>query len=172
MQGCEPHSANFGGTILLTRTSGHWETLWYRAGVVTSRCHKVTRRDGREILVCIGSAGAQGTIETSLFMEDLLTPKTVLMASSGTEFFTAADNTRSCGESINDAPTSKPRSITIATVEKVEFPRNSVVGSASLTVTAEFGRHLGVGQIAGERNKSLAVDAAKPTADQPARMLD
>lgn len=30
MSGCEPHSLNFGGTILLTKQSGRWTMLWYK----------------------------------------------------------------------------------------------------------------------------------------------
>src|SRR6202022_3007343 len=35
MQGCEPHSANFGGTVLLTRRSQQWMMLWYQGGIET-----------------------------------------------------------------------------------------------------------------------------------------
>jgi hypothetical protein len=59
MTGCESRSANFGGTILLARSAGRWTMLWYKPGVVTSLCHKVTVRSKREILVCIGSAGGR-----------------------------------------------------------------------------------------------------------------
>ena len=98
VSGCEPHSMNFGGTVLLTRRSGRWSMLWYKAGVDTSRCHKVSLRDHREILVCIGEYGGQGNLWTSLYVEDLGSPKPALMA-GGSEFFTAYDNTLTCGQS-------------------------------------------------------------------------
>ena len=66
MAGCEPHSANFGGTILLSRKSGAWKMLWYKAGVDTSTCHKLRLKDGRDILLCLGEAGGQGNVTTDL----------------------------------------------------------------------------------------------------------
>jgi hypothetical protein len=69
--GCESHSDNFGGTILLTRRSGQWKMLWYKGGVDTAACHKVGLADRREILVCLGGTGAQGYLTTSLYIEDL-----------------------------------------------------------------------------------------------------
>ena len=32
MSGCEPHSENYGGTILLTQRSRHWSMVWYKVG--------------------------------------------------------------------------------------------------------------------------------------------
>ena len=100
MGGCEPDDENFGGTVLLTKRSHRWSMLWYKTGVETAQCHKVRLRGGREILVCIGSAGGQGTTATSLYSEDLLSPKPALMASEGDDdgtFLTAFDSTQSCG---------------------------------------------------------------------------
>ena len=80
MQGCEPHSENFGGTILLTRRAQHWAMLWYKAGVDTTKCHKVQLRDRRDVLVCIGGSRAQGIVVTDLYVGDLLAPTGSLMA--------------------------------------------------------------------------------------------
>ena len=74
MIGCEPHSENWGGTILLTRRSRKWTMLWYKAGVATAECHKVKLRDGREILVCLSGGGTQGYLTTQLYVEDLRDP--------------------------------------------------------------------------------------------------
>jgi hypothetical protein len=98
VSGCEPHSMNFGGTVLLTRRSGRWSMLWYKAGVDTSRCHKVSLQDHREILVCTGEYGGQGNIWTALYVEDLSSPEPALMA-GGSEIFSAYDNTLTCGQS-------------------------------------------------------------------------
>ncbi len=122
----------------MTRSAGQWKTLWYKAGVSTSECHKIAHRDGREVLVCIGSYGAQGLIGTSLFVEDLTSPTRVLMATDGSEFFTAEDDTLACGfKGDQDNP---PGPITRAVVKSVEFLPASVNGSAALRVTAEFGK--------------------------------
>jgi hypothetical protein len=102
MSGCEPHSENFGGTVLLTRRSQKWTVLWYKAGVDTSECHKVKLKNDREILVCLGDLGAQGTVETQLYVEDLRAPKPAGMAGNDSVFFSLADNTSTCGYDLVD----------------------------------------------------------------------
>jgi len=100
MQGCESHQDNFGGTVLLTKRSQRWSMLWYKTAVQTARCHKVRLRNGREILVCMGGAGAQGATATSLYSKDLLSPKPTLMAGGSDDdgtFFAAFDSTELCG---------------------------------------------------------------------------
>jgi hypothetical protein len=125
MQGCESHAENFGGTILLTRSFQGWAMKWYKAGVETSQCHKVSIQDGREILVCIGETGGQGNVRTELYVEDLLRPAATLMAEDESPFFSANDNSLRCGEDPE---------VTRSFIEKVEF-----AGSA-ISVTASFGQ--------------------------------
>jgi hypothetical protein len=96
MLGCEPHSENFGGTVLLSRTSRQWNMLWYKPGIETSQCHKVQLRAAREILVCTGEYGGQGNNSIALYVEDLLRPAPSLMAGRS-HFFEINDNTRTCG---------------------------------------------------------------------------
>jgi hypothetical protein len=138
MLGCEAHSENWGGTILLTRNSRTWKMLWYKAGVATSQCHKVKLRDGREILVCLGGYGGQGNIWTVLYAEDLLSPTTNLMTGEDKNghFFELFDNTGTCGENPEDD--SKPESLQYGFVERVEF-KNSGVSVPAISVTAQSG---------------------------------
>src|SRR5207253_2158254 len=70
MAGCESHSENFGGSLLLTRRANGWRMLWYKAGVQTSKCHKVSLPGGREGLVCMGKDGGQGFLTASLSFVD------------------------------------------------------------------------------------------------------
>jgi hypothetical protein len=56
MDGCEPHSENWGGTILMTRHSSRWIMLWYKAGVVIERCRKVPLRNGPSLFLHIPSS--------------------------------------------------------------------------------------------------------------------
>jgi hypothetical protein len=142
--GCEPHQKNFGGTILLTRRSGRWVMLWYKAGIETGECHKVELPDKREILVCLGGSGTAGYLATSLYIEDLLHPAEVLMASEmGAEFFTAIDDTATCGTP--DGTSAHPKPVTLAWIERIVF-RESRHGSPALVVIARYGRR----QMTGE----------------------
>lgn len=131
MSGCEPHSLNFGGTVLLTRQSNAWSMVWYKAGVDTSRCHKAPTANRREILVCIGQYGAQGNIWTALYTEDLSSPKTVLMA-GGHEFFTAYDNTIGCGNFQSE--------IVRSHISRVEFVDRADGHVPAIWVSASFGK--------------------------------
>jgi hypothetical protein len=135
VRGCEPHIMNFGGTVLVTRRSGRWSMLWYKAGVDTSRCRKVSLRDHREILVCIGEYGGQGNIWTALYVEDLSSPKPALMA-DGREFFTAYDNTQTCGESWDGGTCPLVRSH----IHRVEFKDSANGDPPAILVSASYGR--------------------------------
>lgn len=96
MDGCEPHSENWGGTVLLTRGFNGWRIQWYKAGVITSECHKAALPDSREILICLGRSGAQGNANTELYVEDLLHPGATLMMEDEAPFFRAPDNILAC----------------------------------------------------------------------------
>jgi hypothetical protein len=139
MVGCEPHGANFGGTVLLTRRRGKWSILWYKSAIQTAQCHKVPRRDRREILVCMGTDGGQGNNSTELYVGDLLNPKATLMAGSANDgtFFLAFDDTLTCGY---DAPDTSP--VIRTHIDKVSFSdsRGSDAGPPSISVMASYGK--------------------------------
>lgn len=140
MIGCEPHSENWGGTILLTRRSQKWIMLWYKAGVATDECHKVKLQDLREILICLGSEGGQGIVQTELYKEDLQSPTPTLMAAMGEGFFTISDTTGTCGWMSDDL--AQPDPLIYAYIEKVVF-RDVRGGVASISVSAASGvRHM------------------------------
>ena len=113
--------------------------LWYKAAVQTEQCHKVRLRNGREILVCIGTDGGQGNNATSLYSEDLLTPTTSLMAGRDDDgtFFTAFDSTLSCGWNNDDEK--KPFPVVRTHIDKVEFSAAKNNGSSLVSVTAGYG---------------------------------
>jgi hypothetical protein len=135
--GCEAHNMNFGGTVVLTRHSKKWRMLWYKPGVQTEQCHKVPLADGREILVCIGQYGGQGSISTSLYVQDLLSPTENLMAEERqAAFFEVVDDTATCGWNMEDD--AKPNPLTLQYIERVTFGvqrKNKTV----LSVTARCG---------------------------------
>jgi hypothetical protein len=137
MSGCEPHSLNFGGTILLTKQSGKWTMLWYKGGVPTANCHRLKLQSGREILICYGEYGGQGMVGRDLYIEDLLAPNEVLMAASGAGFFSVGDNTGSCGYNFEDE--SNPFPLTRHFIERVTF-QNATDGTfLGLSVFARRG---------------------------------
>lgn len=128
MSGCEPHGANWGGTILLTRRSEKWTIVWYKAGVPTAQCHKVQLADRREILVCLGSYGGQGTVITALYVEDMLAPVGTLMTGTGRgHFFEAVDDVYGC----------VPK-MARANIEKVTFSRDAE-GRSVVSATGQTG---------------------------------
>lgn len=136
MEGCEPHSENFGGTVLVTKRAGRWSMVWYKPGVETSQCHKVRLPAGREILVCIGETGAQGNITRELYVEDLLHPSAALMAGE-ISFFSAFDNTLTCGWTDQDEH--EPYAVVHTQVDKVEFVSRDGGSVPVVAVTASFG---------------------------------
>jgi hypothetical protein len=124
-EGCEPHSTNFGGSILLTRRNERWRMLWYEGGVKTQQCHKIQLKSGREILVCLGEYGGQGNVWKELYVEDLLTPVGSLM--SGDKFpgfFSIEDSTLACG--FNQEDEAHPFPVMRANIEDVEFKGESI----------------------------------------------
>ncbi len=143
MVGCEPRMANDGGTVLLTRRRGKWSMLWYKSAIQTAQCHKAPRRDHREILVCIGTDGAQGNNATELYVEDLLNPKATLMAGSANDgsFFRAFDDTLTCGwQQEADVPDTSP--VIRSYIDKVSFSdsRGPDAGPPSISVMASYGK--------------------------------
>jgi hypothetical protein len=168
MLGCEPHSENFGGTILLTRRSQKWTMLWYKTGVPTEHCHKINRSDGREILVCLDSYGAQGIVTAALYIEDLLSPNATLMAGYAGVFFEVSDDVLTCGADWEDE--SKAFPLQHHYIERVDFrtrPDGSIRG---LSVRARKGeRSMTPAQVQAcldERNPTRShkgIDFSPPT---------
>ena len=144
MSGCEPHALNFGGTILLTRSTGNWTKLWYKGGVPTEKCHRGKLQGARDILVCLGEWGAQGGVSMELYVEDLLAPKEALMADHGPTFFGVDDTVSTCGE--NPEEESKTFPISRGWIERVEFQNAADGWLLGLSV---FGRY-------GERSMTVA----------------
>ena len=130
--GCEPHSNNYGGSVLLTRKAGEWTMLWYRGGVETRQCHKVQLISARDILVCMGEYGAQGNIYKDLYVEDLLEPSGSLMAAKSPGFFSIEDNTINCG--FYDRREGWPF-LKYAAIEAVEFRPSAKGAAAGISVT-------------------------------------
>jgi len=50
--GCEPHSENWGGTVLAERRDGRFQSLNYFSGLHPQVCKPYRRLDGRDVTVC------------------------------------------------------------------------------------------------------------------------
>lgn len=137
-EGCESHSENFGGSILLTRRAERWIMLWYQSGVETLRCHKVQLKSGRGILVCLGEYGGQGNVWMQLYIEDLVRPQGSLMAENSHGIFEVFDNSTICGGNVENE--SKPSALTHTLIEKIEFAASAPAGNATIVVEFSLGR--------------------------------
>ena len=72
--GCEGHPNLWGGTLLLTRKSGQWQPVWYKAGVIVRHCRRVPLANGRQILFCEETDGGMGHSIHGLYTLDLTKP--------------------------------------------------------------------------------------------------
>ena len=70
LDGCEPHAANYGGTLLAERTNGAWSAVRYDSGVNPAACIVYRRKDGRDILVCEWRDGHQSRWHDRVFTYD------------------------------------------------------------------------------------------------------
>lgn len=69
VQGCESHSANFGGLVLLQRTANGWTRTGYSGGL-PGACQKVTPPGGPDRLFCRTGFTQSGTVELSVYLQD------------------------------------------------------------------------------------------------------
>jgi len=74
-EGCEPHVANFGGTILLTRSFQGWVMEWYKAGVDTRNATRFRFRLGERSSSALVGQERRGTTQpSSMSKTSLLLP--------------------------------------------------------------------------------------------------
>jgi hypothetical protein len=71
LDGCEPHSSNFGGTVFAEANGASWAHARYVSAVNPSECIPYRRADGRDILVCRALDAHQGHGTDSVFAFDL-----------------------------------------------------------------------------------------------------
>jgi hypothetical protein len=65
--GCEPHSSNWGGTLLVERSGNTWQQSSYRSGFRPRDCRTFRMPEsGRDLLVCRWDTGNQGYRHTLL----------------------------------------------------------------------------------------------------------
>jgi hypothetical protein len=159
MGGCESHQENYGGTLLLTQRSQQWKMLWYKAGVITSRCHKVPLRDRREILVCMDSWSITGggLVGTTLYTQDPLQPRRVGDFGVTEGFFVLKETAYCCS---NYDP-SVGELFSWGSIERVDFGKNIAGGPPTISVTANFGEGAWTAETIQHRS-AVALERAAP----------
>ncbi|APR78536.1 Hypothetical protein A7982_03883 [Minicystis rosea] len=70
-EGCEPHAANYGGTLFAEKTESGYRMITYASGLHPASCRVYRRKDGRDVLVCRWSDAHQSTAFTQVFVYDL-----------------------------------------------------------------------------------------------------
>lgn len=70
-EGCEPHAANYGGTLFATKTATGYAATTYASGLHPEHCETYRRKDGRDLLVCRWSDAHQSTAFTQVLAYDL-----------------------------------------------------------------------------------------------------
>jgi hypothetical protein len=70
--GCEPHSGNGGGTLLVSRSDQVWIQKSYRSGFHPAHCQAFRRADARDILVCLWETDHQSSAHWMLDSYDFL----------------------------------------------------------------------------------------------------
>jgi hypothetical protein len=68
-EGCEPHSSNYGGTLLVDKTVDGWNAVHYASAFHPRDCKPYRRGDARDILVCryLDAHQSTGTDSISTF---------------------------------------------------------------------------------------------------------
>ncbi|MBI5534278.1 MAG: hypothetical protein HY898_16255 [Deltaproteobacteria bacterium] len=68
-EGCEPHSSNYGGTLLVEKAADGWNAVHYASAFHPRECKTFRRPDGRDILVCryLDAHQTTGTDQISSF---------------------------------------------------------------------------------------------------------
>lgn len=70
-EGCEPHAANYGGTLFAEKTATGYRALTYASGLHPASCEVYHRKDERDVLVCTWSDAHQSTAFTEILYYDL-----------------------------------------------------------------------------------------------------
>ena len=71
LSGCEAHAANFGGSVLLRRSSGDWEMVRYELAYRSHDCLPFRSRQQRDLLVCQSSYAQGGYVLESLDLHEV-----------------------------------------------------------------------------------------------------
>ncbi|BDA76401.1 hypothetical protein CAL7716_105670 (plasmid) [Calothrix sp. PCC 7716] len=88
---CEPHVHNWGGSVLLRKTSKGWSRVRYEQGLRSFQCLKFATSTSRHSLVCKASYTGMGNEHTWLNTVEIGSTKTIT-----TDLLKVVSNTGSC----------------------------------------------------------------------------
>jgi hypothetical protein len=94
-EGCEPHAANYGGTLFAEKTATGYRTITYASGLHPASCEVYHRPDERDVLVCSWSDAHQSTGFTQILYYDLTQAKTDDPLAGWNRLVTVSDNSYS-----------------------------------------------------------------------------
>ena len=122
-RGCEPHSSNWGGTLIAERQGDKFRSLRYLSGLRPQACQAYRRPDGRDLAVCEFSDAQQSISTDTLSVLDFAVdpPKTqTLLAFTNQEPCLTAPGTRTTEEVIesfelNQNPAAKNNGLIVRT---------------------------------------------------------
>jgi hypothetical protein len=72
--GCEPHSSNWGGTMLYRRLKDSWSFVSYTSGVRPDRCQPYRLQQRRDVLICQWADAHQSIGRAHVFVYDFVAP--------------------------------------------------------------------------------------------------
>jgi hypothetical protein len=86
LSGCQPHSDNYGGSVLLRQNNNGWFRVRYERGFRSNNCLKLKTNSGRNFVVCKGNYDNYGLgyewIELVKFNIDKITHTSILNVDS------------------------------------------------------------------------------------------
>jgi hypothetical protein len=127
MDGCEPHAANYGGLVLLTRQGEAFVLERYYSGLNPNECRAFRRSDGRDTLVCRHQDAHQGFAREMLAQWTL--PDGELDLEAGQVLLDLEDNSLSaCWSELHDKIASRQ-------IRRLEYVQ--VAGATELVVEVE-----------------------------------
>jgi hypothetical protein len=132
LEGCEPHSQNWGGLLILRPQQGTAVVVEYFSGVHPHACKAYRKKDGRDLLVCSRTDGNQGTFHDFLSSFDPVRAKAAQDLELGfDQLLETLDVTGGACWSVNE-PAAEP--VTRSAIESFTFRDLNRDGALDLVV--------------------------------------
>lgn len=100
LSSCEPHAANFGGSVLFEKVNGSIVFKGYKPGNVFSGCASIPGDNGRDRLFCSAGGMGQGYLETGIFEVLLKRAKGGAVDISTVKLISAVDSVGALGANL------------------------------------------------------------------------